>query len=87
MINGVVPVATSVDGVPEHIKHGENGLLIYNAQDEEGVVQQLVQHIIYLCNNRQHLIAMSLNAHEYAKNTFSPQSFCGNYRRVMKLDE
>jgi L-malate glycosyltransferase len=85
MINGVVPVATAVDGVPEHITHGENGLLILNPKDEDAVVKQLVEHIVYLCNNHGHLKKMSLNAHEYAKNTFSPDKFCNNYRNIMEL--
>lgn len=86
MINGVVPVATAVDGVPEHIRHGENGLLIQNPKDEAAVVKQLVEHIEYLCSNREHLEQMSARAHEYASTTFSPQRFCSSYRRLMELD-
>ncbi len=85
MINGVVPISTAVDGVPEHINSGENGLLIYNAANEDGVVNQLVEHISYLCYNRDHLAKMSANAFNYALTTFSGEKFCHSYRTVMKL--
>ena len=85
MINGVVPVATAVDGVPEHITHQKNGLLIKDAANETGVVEQLVEHITYLANNKEHLKKMSHAAHEYAKETFSAEKFCNNYCEVMEL--
>lgn len=83
MINGVVPIATAVDGVPEHITDAYNGLLIHNAKDEAGVVQQLVQHAVFLCNNRGKMRAMSQHAYTYAKDTFSGETFCRSYREVM----
>jgi glycosyltransferase involved in cell wall biosynthesis len=85
MINGAVPVATAVDGVPEHIKDGENGMLIYDAKNEEGVVTQLVAHILYLTRKREHLKSMSHHAFNYAKETFSPEKFRSSYREVMEL--
>jgi len=85
MVNGAVPVATAVDGVPEHIKDQGNGLLIYNAKDEAGVVKQLVEHIVYLCNHREHLQAMSEHAYDYATKTFSGDRFCEAYRKLMEL--
>jgi glycosyltransferase involved in cell wall biosynthesis len=85
MINGVVPVATSVDGVPEHIRDGENGLLIKDAADENGVVNQLVQHIVYLSANREHLLQMSGNAFTYARDHFSGEQFCRSYREVLQI--
>lgn len=85
MINGAVPVATAVDGVPEHVKDKENGLLIYNAKDEEGVVKQLVEHIAYLCKHKEHLKKMSENAYAYAIKTFNSERFCEAYRSAMEL--
>jgi len=87
MINGVVPIATAVDGVPEHITSGENGLLIYDAQNEEGVINQLVKHVVYVCGHRQHLTQMSEAAFNYAATQFSAETFCARYRAIMKLDE
>jgi glycosyltransferase involved in cell wall biosynthesis len=83
MIDGVIPVATAVDGVPEHIQHQQNGLLIQNAADEAGVVSQLVAQLAWLCTNREKLPAMSQAAYTYARNTFSAEKFCRNYREVM----
>lgn len=83
MINGVVPVATAVDGVPEHIRDGYNGLLITNPEDEEAVVHQLVQHIVFLCNNRDKLKELSQQAYSYALENFSGETFCNSYRTVM----
>lgn len=85
MINGVVPIATAVDGVPEHIQHLQNGLLINDAADEAKVVNQLVEYIIYLCGHREELKRMSQSAYHYALTHFSGEQFCGSYRKALKL--
>ena len=85
MINGAVPIATAVDGVPEHITNGENGLLIYNPKDEDNVVRQLVNHIIYITEHKENLKKMSENAFIYAIKTFSGNRFCTSYRQAMDL--
>ncbi|WP_132055065.1 glycosyltransferase family 4 protein [Pseudocnuella soli] len=79
MTFGVVPIATAVDGVPEHIRHMHNGLLIDNASEEK-VVKQLIEHVQFLCGNRAELLKMSKHAFNYAKNEFSGNEFCSNYR-------
>jgi len=83
MINGVVPVATAVDGVPEHITPGQNGLLIQDARNEPGVVDQLVAHLHYLSTHREELRQMSQGAFDYARKSFSAEQFCRNYRSLL----
>jgi L-malate glycosyltransferase len=87
MAHSVVPVATAVDGVPEHIRHGYNGLLITNPADETGVVRQLVEHIQYLSLNRNHLREMAHHAYDYAHENFREEVFCNSYRAIMELDK
>lgn len=84
MVNGVVPIATAVDGVPEHVSNDYNGLLIQDAANEDGVVEQLVQHIVTLCNNRDHLKQMSAQAYAYAISNFSGEKFCSSYRAMLE---
>jgi glycosyltransferase involved in cell wall biosynthesis len=86
MAHGVVPIATAVDGVPENIFHLQNGLLIEN-KDEASVVAQLVQHIQFLCANRDVLQQLSANAFAYAKANFSEERFCASYRKIVLLEE
>ncbi|HUQ97212.1 MAG TPA: glycosyltransferase [Chitinophagaceae bacterium] len=83
MINGVVPIATAVDGVPEHITNNINGLLIYDTTNEAAVVQQLVDHIIYLSGNHEKLKELSQQAYQYAQQHFTGETFCNRYRAVM----
>jgi len=82
MTHGVVPVATAVDGVPENIQHLHNGMLIEN-KDEATVVAQLVEHVAFLCNNRQVLQQLSAGAFNYAQQHFSAMEFCNHYRRLV----
>jgi glycosyltransferase involved in cell wall biosynthesis len=82
MAHGVVPIATAVDGVPENIFHLQNGLLIEN-KDEASVVAQLVQHIQFLCADRDILQQLSTNAFAYAKAHFSEERFCASYRNLI----
>lgn len=87
MAHGVVPVATAVDGVPEHIQPGYNGLLITNPADEMGVVRQLVEHIHYLSSNRNQLKEMARHAYDYAHENFKEEVFCKKYRAIMEIDK
>jgi L-malate glycosyltransferase len=85
MICGVVPIATAVNGVPEFITNEYNGLLIYEPDDEEAVVRQLIQYILFICKNRKKLTELSKNAFSYAVENFTGATFCLNYRDAMGL--
>jgi L-malate glycosyltransferase len=83
MINGVVPIVTAVDGVLEHVHHQQNGLLINDPADENKVVNQAILLLKHICDHHDQLSNMSKSAFDYADKTFSPESFCNNYRAVL----
>ncbi len=86
MAHGVVPVSTAVGGIPEHLRHGENGWLIGNHDDEELIVESACSLIAQACSDRQRLEAMSQAAYEYAVAHFSSARFCEEYRRILAPD-
>lgn len=54
-------VCSRIGGIPEIIKHGENGLLVTPGRDDE-----MADAILYMCNDKSHLKKLSLGAHKSA---------------------
>ena len=67
---GKTIVATAVDGTPEVVKDGENGLLV-----EAKNVEQLVQKIIWVIINQENKTKMELNAKRTFEESFSIEVF------------
>lgn len=82
MAHGVVPVCTAVGGIPFHVRHENNGLLLEDGA-EERVVEQLVAAIARLAENRGELAELSRAAFDYAVRHFSGAHFCTAYREVI----
>lgn len=82
MANGVVPIATAVDAIPEHIIHGENGYLLQNPNSEQMVIFQAVELIKQLSLNPSQLKPISNAAYEYASSQFTQERFNKQYRNV-----
>ncbi|MGB4600058.1 MAG: glycosyltransferase family 4 protein [Trichlorobacter sp.] len=83
MAQGCVPVCTAVGGIPEHIRHLENGWLL-PAGDEQAVVKALFDAVVYLAGNRHQLAGLSSAAACYARDRFAGQRFCQQYRQVIQ---
>jgi glycosyltransferase involved in cell wall biosynthesis len=83
MAQGVVPLATAVGGIPEQLRHGENGWLLENHDDEQMIVENACTLIARACRDRQRLEEMSQAAYEYAATHFSSTRFCQAYRRIL----
>lgn len=81
---GVAIVATAVDGIPEHIKDGENGFLMHDQNDEK-IVNDAISYLTILSDNRGLLREISINNYEYAKKNFAPEVFVKAYRKVFGL--
>jgi len=75
MALGRVVVSTAVDGIPDYIKHLENGMLINAVTDEDEVVRQGVNIILQLENNRHLVRKLSEAARSFALAHFSPTAF------------
>lgn len=82
MAHGVVPLSTAVGGIPFHVEHDINGLLIKD-EDEARIVQSIVNEIKRLDDNRVMLGEMSHRAYEYARAHFAPARFQAAYRQLL----
>jgi Glycosyltransferase len=83
MAQGCVPVCTAVGGIPEHIRHVENGWLLPD-QDEDAVVTALHDAIVQLHGNRKLLEQLAIAAYGYAQAQFCGDRFCEQYRKVIQ---
>jgi glycosyltransferase involved in cell wall biosynthesis len=83
MAQGCVPLCTTVGGIPEHIRHLENGWLL-PADDDDAVVDALVAAVATLAADRQQLARLSASAYAYAGRHFSGARFCEQYQQVIK---
>ncbi len=82
MAYGKVVVSTAVNGIPDYIRHEENGLLIYSEEEADIVAEgaQLIQQLVY---DREKLIRLGKKSFEIAKEKFSRATFCRFYRNVL----
>jgi len=81
MINSTVPVVTDLKGITDNlIENGENGFLI--PQDD---VDEFVDKIAHLINNRSLLRQMKNNARKAASEKFSLARMACNYNNYLKL--
>ena len=87
MAHGVTPVTTAVGGIPEHVRHGENGWLMANNEDEAQIVGDAYSFISLASSDRRLLEKMSRSAYDYAAERFSSQRFCRSYRSVLLRED
>jgi glycosyltransferase involved in cell wall biosynthesis len=84
MAQGRVVLSTAVDGIPDYIKHMNNGLLINAVENEDEVVRQGVEWILQLDEDRQLLRKLSGAARAFAVKQFSGSAFDENYLKLFK---
>lgn len=82
MAQGRVVVSTAVDGIPDYVKHMENGLLIDAVLDEEDVIKKGVEAILQLDDEPALVRKLSASAREFALANFSADAFDDAYRKV-----
>ena len=78
---GVIPVATNVGGINEHITHHENGILINETQENE-IVATMCTTILEVSKSDNLKETLTNNAIRYAKNNFSIESFNTSYQSL-----
>lgn len=83
MANGVVPIATAVDALPEHISPGSTGYLLNNPFNEIGVVKQAVDLISSLSRNPTEIKSISKQCYNYSKIHFTRERFDREYGEVL----
>lgn len=85
MVRGKVVLSTAVDGIPDYITHGENGLLIGELDDEDEIVRQGVLLIREMQADRARLKDIGDKAYEFARERFLRERFEERYRDVFGL--
>ena len=86
MAFGVVPISTSVGGIPSHVQSGTNGWLVSETFGEGEIVDRMCEIVARMCEERDVLDKLSENAYSYAKKNFSGESFCAAYRALLLGD-
>lgn len=81
MAHGVVPVCTPAGGIPYYIESGNNGFII-EGNNENEIIENAVQTIVNLNDNKVLLNGVSRNAYEYASANFSEEKFDTEYREL-----
>lgn len=82
MAQGCVPICTAVGGIPEHIRHLENGWLL-PVEDDNTVMTGICTAVERLSREKQLLERLSVAAFEYAQRQFGGERFCEEYRRIL----
>lgn len=77
-----VIVSTAIDGIPDYIKDGENGLLIYETAEADIITAGFTK-IVQLASDEVLREKLGLNSRAVAIKTFSKTLFCETYRSLL----
>ena len=80
MAYGCVVLSTSVGDIPYHVKNNENGFLFSNTEDGSAIINEAIEKIIWLKNNRLEMNRMAENNISYANHNFGIERFNKNYQ-------
>ena len=83
---GVIPIATNVGGINEHITNYENGILI-SETNENAIVDAICNAILELNQNAKLKETIMNSALNYAKNNFSIDSFNTSYQSLFSKQQ
>lgn len=82
MAQGVIPIATDVGGISEHITNNNNGVLIDDSDDGQ-IVKQFVSVIENLLLNKEKRDILSQNTYNYARSNFQIRKFNDTYKQIL----
>ena len=80
MAHGCLILSTPVGDIPYHVKDNENGFLFSNTEDESSIINEAIEKIIWLKNNRLEMKRMAKNNISYANHNFGIDRFYKNYQ-------
>ncbi len=83
MAYGKTVISTAVDGIPDYIRHQENGLLIFSTVENE-IITEGISHIKYLLQIPASREKYGLKNRELAIEKFSSAAFCTAYRQLIE---
>ena len=78
-LSGLIVVASNIDGIPDAIIHGKNGIFV-DSEDEEGYCEVLRQIMEHLGEYKE----LAKHYSKYTKENYSWDSICAVYRDEMK---
>lgn len=76
---GLVVVASNIDGIPDAIQHGKNGILV-----EGGNAEEYVKVIKHIQENLKEYKQLAQGYSAYTRKNYSWKKICEMYRDVMK---
>jgi len=85
MALGVIPIATNVGGISEHITNNENGILI-NDGGEGKMVSDFINSIENLLLDKEQMALLSKKAYDYAHSNFSIKKFNDSYGQLLSKE-
>jgi glycosyltransferase involved in cell wall biosynthesis len=80
MAYGCVVLSTAVGDIPYHVKNNENGFLFNNTEEVSAIINEAIEKIIWLKNNRHEMNRMAENNISYANHNFGIERFNKNYQ-------
>jgi glycosyltransferase involved in cell wall biosynthesis len=81
MAHGVIPLATPVGDIPNHISGGRG--FVCSSTDENIVVNEISRALADYAGNTSKLSGMAADCREYAASTFGRQRFVNEYRALV----
>jgi glycosyltransferase involved in cell wall biosynthesis len=84
MARSCAVIATPVGDISIHIKNKENGFLFSVVTDEKQIIEEAIQYLTLLANDRQLLKNIGANNKQYAFQHFGIETFRNNYRQLIK---
>lgn len=85
MAYGKVVVSTAVNGIPDYVHHGENGLLVWE-KEEPDIVAKSVEFLSLLVNDPDLRKRLGRKNRSIAKELFDREIFCKNYRQLFNVE-
>jgi glycosyltransferase involved in cell wall biosynthesis len=82
MARGKIVVSTAVDGIPDYIADGENGLLITEIEEKK-IVQRAIELLELLIKDPDLRKKIGQNSYQYAIKHFSGEKFCECYQQIL----
>ncbi|MFV8346502.1 glycosyltransferase family 4 protein [Flavobacterium sp. ZB4P13] len=82
MAYGVIPIATDLDGIREHITSDYNGILI-NESDEVKIIQAFCNSITQFIENPEMRNNLAENCFSYAHKNFGLEKFNFSYQKLL----
>lgn len=82
MAHGKVVLSTAVNGIPDYIRHMENGLLI-TVTEEDKIIEQGVELIRLLIERPELKFELGKHNREVARQKFGEEQFCQAYRSIL----